>query len=506
MPRARRGLRRITWHSCLIASIGFAVVGVATAPSAGASSTPKFTYSSKVGAIGVQTALLSKPEPSSVPDLTDVQSPSSDAQLDSFGTSLANAHVGNLNGLGSLPSLICLASSQFCNAIPIGTLSGGNIKNFPPADPLDAQSTYPAQQHASAPMIGKKNAAVKTNSGPFKLAGGTSTSSATAAATTTDAQDGSMSLLGAISIGSVRTSTKQTATNGALTTEATSQVSDINIGTGHLLHIGSVLSTLRIVSTPNKPATDTASSLVSDVKVLGKAATIDSKGVHVKSGPKVPKSVSDAYQKVLDTVFKKAGFGIQKAAILRSNSHAGHAVSIAGVEMFYTHTVKGLPPINVGFPPGVPCPIKTPSQLPVDPCAGVGMNLNAKYRGQIALGQVGAISLAQPPVPTPKVPKVPGGSTPPVGNTPGGKVGPGSTGSGLNGGTGTGSSIPGTGSSVSGGQQSPAVAPTLAGDSQSFLDPLAGLGGRLWWFFPLIALSLLALFGRLRFPARLPSE
>jgi hypothetical protein len=206
----------------------------------------------------------------------------------------------------------------------------------------------------------------------------------------------------------------------------------------------------------------------------------------------------------LDTLFKRAGFNVQKGAILRSNGHSGHGVQIAGLEMFYKHTVKGAPPITVGFPPGVPCPIKTPSQLPVDPCSGVGMNLNAKYRGQITFGQVGALSLALPPTPTPKVPKVPSPSTPPVGHTPGGNVGPGPTNS-LPGNGGAGS-VPGTGTTTTGSGQGPDVAPTLAGTPQAFLDPFAGLNGRLWWFFPLIAVSLLAIAGRLRTPARLPSE
>jgi hypothetical protein len=492
--------RRVTWRSCLVACTGLAVVGVA-APSAGAGPVPPFQYSSMVTAIGVQTALFSRPEPSSVPDLSDVQSPSSDAQLDSFGTSQANGHIGNLNGLGVLPSLICLASSQFCKSIPIATLTGGTIKNFPPPDPLDAQSTYPAQQHATAPAIGKKQATVTTNSGPFKLAGATAASSATATATTTNARDGAMSILGGITIGSAHTSTTQTASQGRLTTVATAAVSDINIGTAHLLHIGSVLSTLRIVSRPNKQATDTASSVISGSMVLGKPATIDRNGVHVNSGPKLPKPVADAYQKLLDTVLKRAGFGLQQASILRSDSRAGHSVSIAGLELFSKRTVKGAPPVNAGFPPGVPCPIKTPGQLPVDPCAGVALNLNANYRGQIALGQVGAVSLARPPAPTPKVPKVPT-STSPVTNTPrSGNVGTGSTGRGFTGRTGD--NLPG-GSAVTSSGKGPSVAPTLAGRSQSFLDPLSGVAGRLWWFFPLIALSLLAIAGRLRLPARLP--
>jgi hypothetical protein len=501
VPSARRGLRGIAWRSCLIGAVGCAVVGV-VAPSAGAGTAPNYQYTTKVTAIGVQTALFSNPEPSSVPDLTDVQTPSSDAQLDSFGTSNANGHVGNLNGLGQLPSLICLASSAFCKAIPIGTLTGGNIKNFPPADPLDAASTYPAQQHATAPMIGSKDASVKTKSGPFKLAGGTATSSAMPTATSTDAEDGGMSLLGGISVGSIQTSTRQVATQGNVVTQATSKVSDINIGTKHLLHIGSVLSTLRIVSAPNKPATDTASSVISDVTVLGKAATIDGKGVHVKSGPKVPKSVSDGYQKVIDTIFSKAGFGMKQASILRKNGHIGHTVSIAGLELFYKHPVKGVPPLNVGFPPGVPCPIQAPSQLPVDPCAGVGLNLNAKYRGQIAFGQVGAVSLALPPEKTPSVPVINNSQPPVPGTNSAGPIG-GGTGSGFGG---RGGSVPGGGSSVTSTGSGPQTAPQLASNPQSFLDPFGGLNGRLWWFFPLIAIGVLAVAGRFRTPARLPSS
>jgi hypothetical protein len=173
--------------------------------------------------------------------------------------------------------------------------------------------------------------------------------------------------------------------------------------------------------------------------------------------------------------------------------------------MYYKHTVKGVPPINVGFPPGVPCPIKTPSQLPVDPCAGVGLNLNAKYRGQITLGQVGALSLAQPPAPTPKVPPVPGTSTPPVPGTSNGNVGAGGpTAGGVAGGSSSG--VPGTGSTATSPNQTTGAAPQVAQNPQAFSDPFGDLSGRLWWFFPLIALSLLAIAGRFQLPARLPSQ
>ena len=111
----------------------------------------------------------------------------------------------------------------------------------------------------------------------------------------------------------------------------------------------------------------------------------------------MPKAVTAAYQKTLDTFFRTAGFGMRRASISRLNGHTGHTVQIAGLEMFFKHTVKGTPPVTVGLPPGVPCPIKgITSGFPVDPCAGIGLSFNAKYRGQIALGQVGAVSLAQP--------------------------------------------------------------------------------------------------------------
>ena len=240
-------------------------------------------------AIGLQTAMFSRPEPSSVPDLTDVQTPSSDALLDSFGTSQSNAHVGNLNGLGQLPSLICLASSAFCKAIPVSTLTGGAIGSFPPPDPIAAQSTYPAHQSDTAPSVGSKKASVEVHNGPLTLGAGNAQSTAHATSTSTSAVDSNVSVVGGVSIGSIRTTTRQIVTSAGLHTEALAEVSNIDIGTGHLLHIGSVRSTLTVDSMPGKPAVDTVTSKVSGVTVLGKPATIDGKGVHVKGGPACPR-------------------------------------------------------------------------------------------------------------------------------------------------------------------------------------------------------------------------
>jgi hypothetical protein len=214
--------------------------------------------------------------------------------------------------------------------------------------------------------------------------------------------------------------------------------------------------------------------------------------------------VTAAYQKVLDTIFSKAGFGLKQASIQRSDGHIGHSVSVAGLQLFFTHIVKGTAPITVGLPPGVPCPIKLPSGFPLDPCAGVGFSLNAHYRGQVALGQVGVVSLAQPGTKTPPPPPVGGGGGGGGGTSNGG----GNTGIGS---TGTGSTSPGagnlnTGPSTTTGSGPTVAPPTLANRANSGLDPLSGLGGRLWWFFPLMGLGVLALAGRFRFPARLPSQ
>lgn len=501
MLGARGGFRRVTRVSCLAGAVGLAIAGIVTAPHAGAESAPQppdYTYSSTVSAIGLQTAIFSNPEPSSVPDLTDVQTPSSDAVLDSFGTSQAAGHIGNLNGLGQLPSLICLASAAACKAIPIGSLSGGLIKNFPPPDPLGAYATNPAHQNDTAPSVGSKHASVKVKSGPFSIGAANADAHADSTSTSTSAVDSDLSILGGVSIGSITTSTSQHVTAAGLVTTATSQIGNIDIGTKHLLHIGSARSTLSITSVPGKPATDTASSVLSGVTVLGKAATINRHGVHVKGGPGVPAAVSSAYQKVLDTVFKAAGFGIKQASISRSDGHTGHTVTVAGLKLFFKHTVKGTPPVTIGLPQGIPCPIKAiSSKLPVDICAGVGLSLNAKYRGQIALGQVSAVSLAQPASKIPKPPNPPA-STPPGGGT-GGTQSTGSTGGGATSFGGTGPTGPTSVTPPTG--QTP---PAIAASPQSYADPLKGLSGRLWWFFPLAAISVLALAGRLRIPARFP--
>jgi hypothetical protein len=509
---ARSGVatRRRGKTVALLGSIGLAIAGIVNAATAGAASValpsaaaaPSYQYSSVVGAIGIQTALLQNPEPSSIPDLTDVQTPSSDAQLDSFGTSEANAHIGNLNGLGQLPSLVCLASATACNAIPISTLSGGLIQNFPPADPLDAASTYPATQSASAPHVGSKAASVAVNAKPFSFGAGTSRSTAQQYSTTTDAQDGNLNVMSAISIGSIHTSTSQLATASNLTTTATSDLAGIDIGTGKLLHIGSIRSTVTVVSAPKKKPTDTASTVISDVKVLGLPATIDRSGIHVQKGGK-PVAVVTAVQNLLNKVLSKAGFGIKLANITRVNNSEGHIVTVNGVEFFFDHTVTGTPPITIGLPNGIPCPIESiTSKLPVDPCAGVGLSLNAKYHGQIALGEASVTSLAAPAAPTPSTPPIkPGGpgptkTLPPSNPSIGGGGGIPSSGGGL----------PSTGSQAQTGSSPGGSAPTFPSKTVAAADPLAGVSKRLIWFFPLMMIGLLAVVGRLRTPARLPRQ
>ncbi|MBV9870002.1 MAG: hypothetical protein JO214_05215 [Frankiaceae bacterium] len=500
MPFAGRGVRRVARLSCLAGSIGLAAAGVITAPAAGASGAPNYTYSSVVSAIGAQLALTSNPEPSSIPDLTDVQFPSSDAQLDSFGTSESNGHVVNLNGLGSFPALICLASAAFCRAIPINQASAGTINSFPPPDPVDAHATYPANQSSTSPKIGSKAASVVVKQGPVRLAGGNSTATATATTTSTTAEESDVSLVGAVTIGSIRTTTNQRVTPAGLHTDATAVLSDINIGT-KLVHIGSVRSSLTIDSPPKAKPVDHASTQIGDVTAFGKAATIDRHGLRVK-GTKLPSAVRDAYQKAVDGIFKAAGFGIRQAAVVRHDGQTGHTVEVDGLQLFIKHTVKGAPPVTIGLPQGVPCPL--PHSLPLDACAGVGLPLNAKYRGQIGLGELNAISLAQPA-------DQPTTCCDPTNQHHGGKKNsnPTTGGSGgsssFGGGGGSSGGLPGGGSDIST-SPSDGLPPTLPGAAYTLADPLSGLQHRIWWFFPLIAISLLSLLGRFRFPARLPSQ
>jgi hypothetical protein len=470
-----------------------------TAPSAGATGAPDYTYSSTVSAIGMQTALFANPDFSSVPDLFDVQIPSSDAQLDSFGTSEANGHVMNLNGLGSFPSLICLASPEFCRAIPVGQLTAGTINAFPPPDPVDAHATYPANQSASAPKIGSKDASLVVKNGPLRLAGGNATATATATSTSTAAEESDSSVIGGVTVGSIRTTTSQIVTPASLRTEATAVISDINIGT-KLVHIGSVRSALSITSAPGKKAVDAASTQISGVTAFGKAATIDRHGLRV-SGAKLPPAARDAYQRAVDAIFKAAGFGLKQASIVRRDGHTGHTVEVNGLQMFFTHTVSGTQPITIGLPAGVPCPL--PHTLPLDPCAGIGLSFNAKYRGQIGLGELNAVSLAQPSdQPNPCCDN--SNQNHHHGTTDGNQSSNNSNSGGSNFG-GSDGNLPGTDtnlpSTTPGGQP-----PTLPGSAYTVADPLSGLQHRIWWFFPLIAISVLSLLGRFRFPARLPSQ
>lgn len=508
MPAMGVATRRRGKAVCLIAAIGLAIVGVVNAATAGATSTtapataattPSYQFSTVVGAIGIQTALKQNPEPSSVPDMTDVQTPSSDAQLDSFGTSFANAHVVNLNGLGGLPALICLASPAFCNAIPVSKLTGGLIQGFPPSDPLNAASVYPQNTTASAPHVGTKNAELKIANGPLQVGDGTAQSTALQYSTSTDAVDGNVGLMNGISIGSVRTTTTQVANGSNVTTTATAELSNIGIGTGKLLQIGSVRSTLQVVTAPGKKATDTASSTVSGVKVLGLPATIDRTGVHVQKASKQPIKVTQTAQNLLDKLFKKAGFGIKLAQVSRTNTSDGHTVTVDGLQLFFDHTVSKVPQLMLGWPQGIPCPIEPiTSKLPIDPCSGVGYSLDAKYHGLITLGEVSATSRAdQSPNSTGPGPGTP--SSTPTGSTTTGTVPAGS------GPTGGGSLPPNPG--VSSAPAPQGSAPTFPGAKpQASSDPLAGVSGRLLWFFPLMMIGLLAIAGRLRTPARLPRQ
>jgi hypothetical protein len=487
-PRLRRRWRALAF----LASTGLAIAGIAGAGSADAGNVPApptYTFSSDATAIGVQVALQRNPDFSSLPDPADIETPDSEAHLDGFGTSTADGHLANLNGLGGVPGLICLvAGAATCAEIPIGTVTAGLIPTFPPPDPLDASASYPVKQTAQAPLLGTKVAQASFASKGFSLSAGAAAATAHQFDTSTSAEAQNVGVAGLLSIGNATTTTTQTATADALTTTAVAKLSDIGVG-GTLLHIGTMISTTTVVSRPGKPATDTTSTELGDVKAAGVAATIDGSGVHIdKSG--LPTNVVAAVQKLVNQVLGKAGVKLSLATVTRKNDVEGHTVAASGLLLTLDRNVSGVQPITVGLPQGVPCPPIIPSSFPVNPCSGVSFSLDGAYHGQIALGQVGVVSLAEPGGDISSVPPSVG-ATPPVGTTgPVSGVGP--------------VTIPPTGPSVVS-TEPPGPAPDVAQTQRQMADQLNGVSHRLEWFFPLFAVCLLALLGRFRTPARLPS-
>lgn len=483
----RRRARLISF----LAATGFAIAGIAGAGSAGASgppAPPDYTYQSNATAIGIQIALQRNPDFSSLPDPFDTEIPDSESQLNSFGTSQADGHITNLNGLGGVPGLVCLAApAGTCGKIPIGQLTGGLIPSFPPPDPLDAHATYPATQTAVAPLLGTKPAQASFDTDGFSAGLAHAEAAAHQFDTMTNAAAQNLGIANVVSVGSATTHTTQTATADALTTTATALVSDIDIG-GTLLSIGTMKTTTTVVSKPGTPGTDTTTTVLSDVKAAGLPATIDASGIHIDKN-NLPSNVVAAVQKLVNQTFGAAGIRVTLSQVKRTDDEQGHSVAAFGLLLTFDRGVKGTQPITIAPPQGLPCP-PILQNFPVDPCSGVSFTLDGVYHGQIALGQVGVVSLAQPGgiVTNPTTP------------------------------TGTPSTPPGSGITSPGGNSIPPISPgittspapgsteppVVAGSPQTVADQLKGAGHRLEWFFPLLAFGLFALMGRLRTPARLP--
>ena len=475
------------------AAVGLAIFGVAGAGSANADNPPappNYTYSSAVTAIGAQVTLQRNPDFSNLPDPFDVQTPHSEAKLDSFGTSASDGHIANLNGLGGIPGLVCLAAgAATCAQIPIGQITAGLIPSFPPPDPIDAHATYPAHQVGTAPLLGKTPAQVSVDESGFAFDAAAARAEAHQYDTSTRASAQNLEIAGVLSIGSSRTTTTQEATADGLTTTAVASLSNVGLG-GKLLDIGNIRSTTTVVSAPGKRPTDTTTTVLSDVKALGLPATIDGSGIHI-SGNGLPGNVVKQVEKLLDKLLGAAGIHVAIADITRTDDRNGHSVAADGLLITFDRTVKGVQPITVAPPPGIPCP-SLPPPFPLDPCAGVSFTLDGKYHGQIALGQVGVVSMAQPGVNPGGLPS--GGSAPP----PDGTVSPGGDGGVPTGGR----TLPG-GTTVAGGDGS-GPPPIVSNSTRTVADQLTGVSHRLEWFFPLFALGFLALAGRFRAPARLP--
>jgi hypothetical protein len=475
-----------------------AIAGIAGAGSAGANGSPRaaappaYTFSTAATAIGIQVAFQQNPELSSLPDPFDVRTPEADGELDSFGTSQADGHIGNLNGLGGIPGLICLiAGAATCAEIPIGSLTGGLIQNFPPPDPLDAHAVYPANPTAKAPVIGTHAAQASFDSSGFSLGAATANSTANQYDTSATVNDQNLGIAGVLSVGSATASTTQNAAADGVTTTATTAVSDIDLG-GKLLSIGTLKSMTTVVSKPGKPSTDTTSTVLSGVKALGLPATIDNTGIHI-DGKALPGNLISVVQNLVNQILGKAGIHLSIAATKSSNADTGHTVAASGLLLTFDRTVTGLKPITIAPPTGIPCPPQL-AALPVDPCAGVSLSLDAAYHGQVALGQVGVVSLAAPSGVTSTIP-TPISSTPATSPSSGPGVGPGSVGPVP--------PAPGVSTSPAPGSSQP---PLVAGAPQNVADQLKGASHRLLWFFPLLFIGLLSIVGRFRIPARLPTD
>jgi hypothetical protein len=481
---------------------GLAVAGVAGAGSATAGSTaapPTYQYSSAESAIGVQVALQRNPDFSSLPDPFDAELPDSEAQLNSFGTSVADGHIVNLNGLGGIPGLICLAAGPSnCAKIPVGQLTGGVVPSFPPPDPVDAHATYPHDPAAKAPLLGSKVAQAAIDTNGFALDAGAADATAQQYATTTFAREQNIAIPGGLTVGSATTSTSQTAAADGLTTTAVVHLSNIAIG-GTALTIDHLTTTSTVVVRPGKPPQDTTSTVLSGVKSAGLNATVDGSGIHI-NGNGLPASLIAQVQDAVTKTFAAAGIKVSLSKVSHTDDANGHTVAAYGLILTYDRNVNNPPPLDsVTVSPqtlGLPCPQIIPPGSGLDPCSGVSFSLNGVYHGQVALGQVGSVSLAQP--------NSLAGGVPPAG----GAAGPGGT-SSAPGGTGNGvgpggvHTPPGSPQAQSSGSP-PSGAPVVAGQQRAVANELAGVGHRLAWLFPLFAICVFGLIGRFRTPARLP--
>ena len=250
---------------------------------------------------------------------------------------------------------------------------------------------------------------------------------------------------------------------------------------------------------PGKPSTDTASSLITGVTVLGKAATIDRHGVHVKAGPGIPPRCRRRTRRC-STRYSKRGLWDQAGVDLPLQwPYRAHRLGRGSRDVLQAH--------GQGRPAGHDRPAaghSVPDQVDLQQASGRHLR---RCRAE-----------PQCEVPRPDRPR-PGqrGQSRAAGregsqrsesagrhSTPGGGGGTTGTGSTGRGPTNFGGTGPTGSTSIT--PPSGQTPPEIAAAPQSFADPLKGLAGRLWWFFPLAAISVLGLAGRLRIPARFPGE
>jgi hypothetical protein len=252
----------------------------------------------------------------------------------------------------------------------------------------------------------------------------------------------------------------------------------------------------------------TAETTVSGVDVLGLAAKIDPKGIHIASTSN--KQVLDILNEQLNFLLGVNGFKVQAVGSSLTGGDHAYGAQAGGLLMTYDNTVSGVPQ-SPTIPPipfckeilagpigGALDPIL--SQVPADLCTPPAPpNVNGHYFGTAQIGAAGTVVSAADfdfvgtsggAFPTTYTP----GTNPTTTFVPGTPGTPGTAGT------------PGLDPGTTGTPQNPSVAAPGAFGNAGFVEDLGDAAKRLKYLFPALLLSIIGILaGRLTpAPPRLP--